>query len=169
MQHKLYNLDSKQTYLGFDMSDIMVGMTTWMLGNFLAGQFLPPRLRMLAIFASMGLALVIWRSFKDKLPPGFFRHIQAWASEANAYRIGPDTKARPAVVDHQRVLGFLAEEKKNRLRLGMMPVKEIPSGNTEVRPNLKHTVALTPPPRPAPDEVAHDAPPTPRVSVGSAE
>jgi hypothetical protein len=169
MQHKLYNLDSKQTFLGIDMSDIMVGMTTWMLGNFLAGEFLPPRLRMLAIFASMGLALVIWRAFKDKLPPGFFRHLPAWASEANAYRIGPDTKARPAVVDHQRVLGFLEQEKKDRLRLSRMPAKEVPSRNTEVRPNLKHTVQLTPPPRPAPDEVAQDTSLTPKVGVGSDE
>ena len=169
MQHKLYNLDSKQTFLGIDLSDIMIGITTWMLGNFLAGEFLPPRLRMLAIFAGVGLALVIWRAFKDKLPPGFFRHLPAWASEANAYRIGPDTKARPAVVDHQRVLGFLAEEKKTRLRLGVMPVKEIPGGNTEVRPNLKHTVQLTPPPRPAPVQDAPDASVTPKVSVGSAE
>ena len=69
MQHKLYNLDSKQTFLGIDMSDIMVGMTTWMLGNFLAGEFLPPRLRMLAIFASVGLALTLWRACKDKAAP----------------------------------------------------------------------------------------------------
>jgi hypothetical protein len=124
---------------------------------------------MLAIFASMGLALVIWRSFKDKLPPGFFRHIQAWASEANAYRIGPDTKARPAVVDHQRVLGFLEREKKDRLRLGRMPAKESISGNMEVRPNLQHTIKLTPPPRPEPVQVAQDATLTPKVGVGSTE
>ena len=169
MQHKLYNLDSKQTFLGIDMSDIMVGMTTWMLGNFLAGEFLPPRLRMLAIFAGVGLALTIWRSFKDKLPPGFFRHIQAWASEANAYRIGSDTRARPAVVDHQRVLGFLAEEKRTRMRLSQMPARAPESGNTEVRPSLKHTLRLTPPPRPAPVQDAHDASLTPKVSVGNAE
>lgn len=169
MQHKLYNLDSKQTFLGIDMSDIMIGMTTWVLGNFLAGEFLPPRLRMLAIFAGVGLALVIWRSFKDKLPPGFFRHIQAWASEANAYRIGPDTKARPAVVDHQRVLGFLAEEKKNRSRIRRMPVKASGSGNAEVRPNLKHTIRLTPPERPAPVQDLHDASPSLKVNVGSAK
>ncbi len=169
MQHKLYNLDSKQTFLGIDMSDIMVGMTTWMLGNFLAGEFLPPRLRMLAIVASMGLALTLWRAFKDKLPPGFFRHLPAWASEANAYRIGPDTKARPAVVDHQKVLGFLEEEKRTRLRLGQMPVKASESGNTEVRPNLKHTVRLTPPPRTELVQDAQDAPLAPKVSVGSAE
>ena len=59
MQHKLYNLDSKQTFLGIDMSDIMVGITTWLLGNFLAGEFLPPRLRMLAIFAGVGLAFLV--------------------------------------------------------------------------------------------------------------
>ena len=124
---------------------------------------------MLAIFAAMGLALVIWRAFKDKLPPGFFRHFIAWATEANAYRIGPDTKARPAVVDHQRVLGFLAEERKTRLRLSQMPAKTPESMNTEVRPSLKHTIRLTPRPRPAPVQDAHDASVTPRVSVGSAE
>ena len=169
MQHKLYNLDSKQTFLGIDMSDIMVGMTTWMLGTFLAGEFLPPRLRMLAIFASMGLALTIWRAFKDKLPPGFFRHLPAWASEANAYRIGPDTKARPAVVDHQRVLSFLEQEKKDRSRIRRMPVMASRSGNAEVRPNLQHSVQLTPPPRPESVQVAQDASLTPKVSVGSAE
>ncbi len=169
MQHKLYNLDGKHTFLGIDLSDIVVGMTTWMLGNFLAGEFLPPRLRMLAIFISVGLALTIWRAFKDKLPPGFFRHLQAWATEANAYRIGPDTKARPAVVDHQRVLGFLEEEKRNRLRLGQTPAKVSPGGFTDVRPNLHHTVQLTPPPRPALLEVAQDASPAPKVSAGSAE
>ena len=169
MQHKLYNLAGQQTFLGIDLSDITVGLTTWLLGNFLAGEFLPPRLRMLAIFASIGLSLTLWRVFKDKLPPGFFRHFIAWATEANAYRVGPDTKARPAVVDHKRVLGFLEQEKKDRLRLGRVPVRVSPSGNTAVRPNLQHAVQLTPPLRPVPAEVAHDATPTPKVSVGSAE
>jgi hypothetical protein len=167
VQHKLYNLDSKQTFLGIDMSDIMVGMTTWMLGNFLAGEFLPPRLRMLAIFAAMGLALTMWRAFKDKLPPGFFRHLPAWASEANAYRIGPDTKARPAVVDHQRVLSFLEQEKKDRSRIIRMPVEA--SGNAEVRPNLQHAVQPTPPPRPESVRAAEEATLTPKVGVGNAE
>ena len=169
MQHKLYNLDSKQTILGIDLSDIMVGITVWMLGNFLAGEFLPPRLQMLTIVVTMAFALTVWRAFKDKLPPGFFRHFLSWATEANAYRIGPDTKARPVVVDHQRVLGFLAEERKTRLRLSQMPARAPESRNTEVRPNLQHTIQLTPPPRPAPVQVAQDATPTPKVSVGSAE
>jgi len=169
VQHRLYNLASKQTFLGIDMSDIMVGMTTWMLGNFLAGEFLPPRLRMLAIFISMGLALTIWRTFKDKLPPGFFRHLYAWASEANAYRIGPDTKARPAVVDHKRVLGFLEEEKRSRKELGKAPAKPPPGSVADLRPELRHPIKLTPPPQPGPIQAAQDAPRTSRAAVGSAE
>lgn len=165
MQHKLYNLDSKQTFLGIDMSDIMVGITTWMLGNFLAGEFLPPRLRMLSIFASVGIALTVWRALKDKLPPGFFRHLQAWASEANAYRIGPDTKARPAVVDHQRVLSFLEQEKKDRTQLSRVSAKVSARTNDEVRLGLQHTVQLTPPPRTPVVSVVKDSSPTPRITV----
>ena len=151
------------------MSDIMVGITTWMLGNFLAGEFLPPRLRMLSIFASIGVALTVWRAVKDKLPPGFFRHLQAWASEANAYRIGPDTKARPAVVDHRRVLSFLEREKKERTRLGNLPTKPPARSNTEVRPKLRHDVQLTPPPRAAVVTVVKDTAATARVTVSPAE
>ena len=169
MQHKLYNLVSQQTFLGIDLSDITVGLTTWLLGNFLAGEFLPPRLRLLAIFASIGLALTLWRVFKDKLPPGFFRHFLAWAGEANAYRVGPDTKARPTVVDHRRVLKLLEQEKKDRLRLSQMLAKKYPSGNTQVRPSLQHAIQLIPPPRPVSAEVAQDASLTPKVSVGSGE
>lgn len=169
MQHKLYNLAGQQTFLGIDLSDITVGLTTWLLGNFLAGEFLPPRLRLLAIFAAIGLALTLWRVFKDRLPPGFFRHFIAWTTEANAYRVGPDTKARPAVVDHQRVLGFLEQEKRDRLRLSRTPDKALLGGNTALRPNLKHAVRVTPPPRPAPAEVAKDAPPTSKVGVGRGE
>ncbi len=167
MQHKLYNLASQQTFLGIDLSDITVGLTTWLLGNFLAGEFLPPRLRLLAIFASIGLALTLWRVFKDKLPPGFFRHFLAWATEANAYRVGPDTKTRPAVVDHRRVLKFLEQEKRDRIQLSQMPSTAFSSGNAAVRPSLKHTLRLTPPPRPAYDEVAQDAYLTPRVGSGA--
>jgi len=169
VQHKIYNLDSKQTFLGIDISDIMVGITVWMLGNFLAGEFLPPRLRMLAIVGSMGLALTLWRTFKDKLPPGFFRHLHSWVTEANAYRIGPDTKARPAVVDHQRVLGLLETEKKDRSRISRMPPKLTPGVLTDVRPNLSHAVQLAPVPQPAPAEAVQDTPLTPKVSVGHAE
>ena len=161
MQHKLYNLAGPQTFLGIALSDLPVGRPTWLLGNFLAGEFLPPRLRLLAIFAAIGLALTLWRVFKDKLPPGFFRHFMAWATEANAYRVGPDTKARPAVVDHRRVLGFLEQEKRDRLRLGRMPDRALSGGNTALRPDLKHAVQIAPPPRPAPAEVAKNAPPTP--------
>lgn len=169
MQHKLYNLDSKQTILGIDLSDIMVGITTWMLGNFLAGEFLPPRLQMLTVVVTMASALTLWRAFKDKLPPGFFRHFLSWATEANAYRIGPDTKARPAVVDHRRVLGLLETEKRDRSRISRMPPKLSPGTLTDVRPNLSHAVRLTPPPQSAPMEAAKDDPPTPKVSVGHAE
>lgn len=147
------------------MSDIMVGITTWMLGNFLAGEFLPPRLRMLSIFASVGIALTVWRALKDKLPPGFFRHLQAWASEANAYRIGPDTKARPAVVDHQRVLSFLEKEKKDRTQLSRVSAKVSARTNDEVRLGLQHTVQLTPPPRTPVVSVVKDSSPTPRITV----
>jgi len=165
VQHKLYNLDSKQTFLGIDMSDIMVGITTWMLGNFLAGEFLPPRLRMLSIFASVGIALTVWRALKDKLPPGFFRHLQAWASEANAYRIGPDTKARPAFVDHQRVLSFLEQEKSDRTQLARVSAKASAKTNGEIRPRLQHTVQLTPLPRTPGESVEEDSTPATRITV----
>lgn len=169
MQHKIYNLDSKQTFLGIDLSDIMVGITVWMLGNFLAGEFLPPRLQMLAIVGSMGLALALWRAFKDKLPPGFFRHLRSWVTEANAYRIGPDTKAKPAVVDHQRVLGLLEKEKKDRSRISRTPPRLTPGALTDVRPNLSHAVNLALVPQPAPAEAVQDTTLTPEVSVGQTE
>jgi len=168
VQHKIYNLDSKQTFLGIDLSDIMIGLITWMLGNFLTGEFLPPRLQTLVTVLTMGLVLTIWKTFKDKLPPGFIRHFFSWVTEANAYRVGPDTQSRPAVVDHHQVLGFLSTEKKSREQLGSVRV-EPAYDNLNVRQNLSHDVKLALPPRPAPVEDLQDAPLPPRVTVANAE
>ena len=59
------------------------------------------------------------------------------------------------MVDHQRVLSFLEQEKKDRSRIRRMPVKA--SGNAEVRPNLQHAVQLTPPLRPESVRVTEEA------------
>ncbi len=164
MRHKIYNLDSKQTFLGIDLSDIMIGLITWMLGNFLSGEFLSPRLQTLVTVILIGLVLTLWRTTKDKFPPGFFRHLLAWATEANTYRVGPDTKARPAVVDHQQVMGFLLGEKGNREKLRSDRSKSA-IGSLAVRRKLRHAVKLTPPPQSKPAEPVSSDAPSPKVIV----
>ena len=161
-------MDTSQTYLGVDMSDIILGLLVWTVGNFLTGEFLPPRLQTLVTVCAIGLAMVIWRSTKDKLPPGFFRHFMAWATEANIYKLGPDTKARPAVVDHQRVLAFLDEEKKNRSRISRRLPRDFTTSVADLRPNLQHTVSLVPSPEPAAPPPVQADKSTPRVTVAKA-
>lgn len=169
MQHKIYNMDTSQTYLGIDMSDIMLGLLVWTVGNFLTGEFLPPRLQTLVTVCAIGLSMVIWRGTKDKLPPGFFRHFMAWATEANIYKLGPDTKSRPAVVDHKRVLAFLEEEKTNRSRITRKLPKDLTTGVADLRPNLQHTVSLVPSPEPAATPPLQTEKPTPRVTVAKTD
>ena len=166
MRHKIYNLDGQQTILGIDLSDIIIGLITWMLGNFLVGEFLPPRLQTLVTVIAIGLVLTLWRTTKDKFPPGFFRHLLAWATEANLYRVGPDTKARPAVVDHQQVMGFLLGERRSREKLRVRRTAPTTS-SFHVRRKLRHAVKLTPPPQSKPAETSPSNVPTPKVNVNS--
>lgn len=164
MRHKIYNLDGQQTILGIDTSDIMIGLITWMLGNFLSGEFLPPRLQTLVTVVLIGLVLTLWRTTKDKFPPGFFRHLLAWATEANIYRVGPDTKARPAVVNHQQVMGFLLGERRSREKLRARRT-EPTQGSLNVRHKLRHAVKLTPPPQSQYAEPVPSDAPSPKVTV----
>lgn len=114
MKHRIYNLTGGQTVLGIEMSDIAIGIFTWLIGNFLYGEILHPRLAMIATILTIAGVVTCWRLFKDRLPPGFFRHFMPWVTEANVYRIGIDRTHRPAVVDHRRVLAHLQEERSLR-------------------------------------------------------
>jgi hypothetical protein len=136
MRHRLYNLHGPQTFLGIELSDILLGAVAWMFGNFINNKLFPARLSMLITILSVAAVVFTWRALKDKLPPGFFRHFSSWASEANTYIVGIDRTARPAVVDHQRVLGHLKEEKAEKKRRS----KQAANVNPHIRPKLKHPV-----------------------------
>lgn len=123
MQHRIYNLTGGQTVLGIEMSDIALGIFTWLIGNFLYGELLHPRLAMIATILTIAGVVTCWRLFKDRLPPGFFRHFIPWVTEANVYRIGIDRTHRPAVVDHQRVLAHLEHERNHRKGAQQHPVQ----------------------------------------------
>lgn len=139
MRHRLYNLSGGQTFLGIEMSDIVLGMVTWLFGNFINEKLFSARLSMLVTILSVTAVVFTWRAFKDKLPPRFFRHFSAWASEANTYSVGIDTTVRPAVVDHKRVLGYLKQEKAEQTSQRAAGS----SANPYLRPDLTHPVLGT--------------------------
>lgn len=98
MRHRVYRLRSKVSLLGLELSDWFVILLGWLVCKQFFGSFLGTRVSLLTAIVATFLVFKVWQRIKDNVPEKCAVHLAGWLSEADVYRVGPDTKNVPLVV-----------------------------------------------------------------------
>jgi hypothetical protein len=103
MSHPIYKLTHRLSLLGIQPQDLIVLVFTFNIGLQVLGALFPGRLRVVFAVIFIVVTFRAWQAVRDKVPDKFFLHLFVWLSEADVYRIRPQTAAIPLVVDPARV------------------------------------------------------------------
>jgi hypothetical protein len=102
MKRRIYKLSTKFTMLGMDAGDLGVLFGTFVVTlNFF--QNLGSRLSLFLAIVCTALVFFVWHLVKDKVPDKFMNHLFSWLGEPEVYKIVPDTKNVPLVVDFKQM------------------------------------------------------------------
>lgn len=99
MHHRVYKLTHGVSLLSLRPQDIVVLLFSIILGLNVVGALFPGRLRLVVAGAFIFLVFKVWQGLRDRLPDKFFLHLFRWLSEPEVYRVRPDNRAIPLVVD----------------------------------------------------------------------
>lgn len=95
-----------------EIDDWLLLLGGWIITLQLTGLFMGPRLRLVVATFISGMAFLVYRRAKDRLPRQFFRHLLGYVVEADTYRVTPDDRNIPYVVelglpeeDHDKAAG----------------------------------------------------------------
>jgi hypothetical protein len=102
MKRRIYKLKTKFTLLGLEPGDwaLLFGTFIFSLNFF---QNLGNRISLLLALVLTALVFVIWNLVKDNVPEHFTKHLFGWLGEPEVYKVVPDTKNVPLVIDFNEV------------------------------------------------------------------
>jgi hypothetical protein len=124
MKRRIYKLKTKFTLLGLEAGDwaILFGTFIFTLNFF---QNLGSRLSLLLSLVLTALVYVVWNLVKDHVPENFAKHLFGWLGEPEVYKVVPDTKNIPLVVDFNEV------RKGNKRSENAQETWRLPSGSSD--------------------------------------
>ncbi len=99
MRHRVYHLTHGVSLLGLRPQDFIVILFSVLIGLNVFGALFPGRWRLVFAGAFIFLTFKGWQALRDQLPNKFFLHLFRWLSEPEVYRVRPDYRAIPLVVD----------------------------------------------------------------------
>jgi len=94
----MFKLHVGFSLLGLEFEDWLVLMLSWTVVRTVVRMFVPPRLLLVASAAVTGLLIAAYVNLKQAKPRGFFRHLLAFLSEPDVYRVTPDPWNVPCVL-----------------------------------------------------------------------
>jgi hypothetical protein len=89
--------------LGMDAADWAIIFGTFVVTLNLLRAPLGPRASLLLSLVCTALSYFVWHLVKDQVPEKFSTHLLKWLAEPEVYKIVPDTKNVPLVVDFEEV------------------------------------------------------------------
>jgi hypothetical protein len=111
MKRRIYKLKTKFTLLGLEPSDWALLFGTFVVTlNFF--QNLGSRVSLLLALVLTTLAFIVWNLVKDNVPEHFTKHLLGWLGEPEVYKVVPDTKNVPLVIDFEEVRAADKSSKK---------------------------------------------------------
>lgn len=121
MKRRIYKLATKFTLLGLDPGDwaILFGTFVATLNFF---QNLGSRLSLFIAILCTALVFFAWHFIKDKVPDKFMNHLFTWLGEPEVYKVVPDTKNIPLVVDFQHAHKADKQRSSKQAQPWRMPV-----------------------------------------------
>ncbi len=103
MKRRIYKLQTNFTLLGLDAADWGILFATFVITLNFFRNTLGQRAALLISLIATALVYLIWHLVKDKVPENFMKHLIGWLGEPEVYKIVPDTKNVPLVVDFEEV------------------------------------------------------------------
>jgi hypothetical protein len=102
MKRRIYKLKTNFTLLGMDGADwgILIGTFAFSI-NFLQST-LGSKAALFFSIVCTALVYFVWHLVKDKVPERFMKHFFSWLAEPEVYRVMPDTKNIPLVVNFKK-------------------------------------------------------------------
>ena len=99
MRHRVYHLTHGVSLLGLRPQDFVVILFSVLIGLNVLGALFPGRWRL--VFAGVFIFLTFkgWQVLRDRLPNKFFLHLFRWLSEPEVFKVRPDFRAIPLVVN----------------------------------------------------------------------
>ena len=106
MRHRVYRLRSRVSLMGLELTDWFVILLSWLVCKQFFSSFLGVRLSLLTAIIATFLVFKGWQGVKDNVPDKYATHLASWLTEADIYRLKPDTKNVPPVVYPEALAGF---------------------------------------------------------------
>jgi hypothetical protein len=103
MKRRIYKLKTTFTLLGMDPIDWGVTIGTFIISVNWFQAVLGDRTALLLSLVLTAFVYFVWYLFKDKVPENFMTHLLSWLGEPEVYKVVPDTKNIPLLVDFNEV------------------------------------------------------------------
>jgi hypothetical protein len=103
MKRRIYKLKTKFTLLGMEAVDWAIIFGTFVVTVNVFSNTLGSRLALLLSIVCTALVYFVWHLVKDHVPEKFSEHLFKWLGEPEVYKIVPDTKNVPLVVDFEEI------------------------------------------------------------------
>jgi hypothetical protein len=112
VKRRIYKLRTNFTLLGLDAADWGILFGTFVLTLNFFQNTLGSRAALLISVICTATVYVVWHLVKDKVPERFSTHLLGWLGEPEIYKVMPDTKNVPLVVDFNEVRAADKKAKK---------------------------------------------------------
>ena len=103
MKRRIYKLTTKFTLLGMEAVDWAIIFGTFVVTVNVFSNTLGSRLALLLSIVCTALVYFVWHLVKDNVPEKFSEHLFKWLAEPEVYKIVPDTKNVPLVVNFEEI------------------------------------------------------------------
>jgi hypothetical protein len=103
VRRRIYKLSTKFTLLGLEGADFGILFATFVVTINFFKNTLGQRTALFLSLAATALVFFVWHLVKDKVPDKFMTHLFGWLGEPEVYKVVPDTKNIPLVVDFNEV------------------------------------------------------------------
>jgi hypothetical protein len=121
MKRRIYKLNTTFTLLGMDAADWAIIFGTFIVTLNLFNSTLGNRASLLISVICTALSYFVWHLVKDKVPEKFSTHLLKWLAEPEVYKIVPDTKNVPLVVNFEEVQRSRKTKEESTKRLKLPP------------------------------------------------
>lgn len=98
LRHRIFRLKSKVSLLGLELTDWVVVLVSWLVLKQGLSGLLGDRLSLLIAATCTFAVFRLWQRIKDVMPDRYAFHLIAWLIEADVYRLSPDFKNAPLIV-----------------------------------------------------------------------
>lgn len=117
MKRRIYKLKTKFTLLGLEGVDWGILFATFVLTLNFFRNTLGQRTALLLSIVATACVFFVWHLVKDHVPEKFSTHLFTWLGEPEVYKVVPDTKNVPLVVNFEEIQQAKKIREKKQLNL----------------------------------------------------